>query len=861
MLEPAEPGRGVGRRSASALLAMAGCCSPRRGCRAPRRVRGASARHRPAGDPARAPGRPASPPSCCCPATGASWPPASRAASATCPACACPTAASTSGSRLVIPLGGTVLVVLAALLAFWPRRSAHRLPDRRARAARDALRRAGRRARLRGRVPARRAAALLVLAFLRLEKLRLPDGRRRPRCSRVGVAVAALIVAPALNRDTPWCDYETWALDTAASKSTSFTWNHDYGPLDWPRDGRELLRVKAKQPAYWKAENLDVFDGGRWLRVAAGTREASTSSCPADCPPSASAGRRRSRSRSATCARDQFITAGSRRRRRHAAAATRSRRVDGHLQLAAARCAAATPTRPTSTRRSPTEQRAARGAAPTTTATSTHYLTLDVLDPSCGRPPARRSARSPVDVPGVGARRRAPTWSAAARRRRPIGISTAATELARASARAHLRARAAPARRRATPDDYVQRVSRPTSAATASPTPSRRRATARTLDGFLFDAKTGYCQQFSGAMALLLRMGGIPARVATGFTPGALRPQDAASTSCATSTPTRGSRPGSRATAGSRSTRRRPPRRRARQPPTRPAPPAAAPGDGRRASAATGASEPRRAARAAADGRARGGAAALAGVGAARRARRWLGALAVAPPAPRRAARALAELERALRAHAAGSRPPGTTLQRARAPLRRARPPPPGYVRALREQRYRDGRARRPTRAQRRGLRSRARPRAAGSRGRLRALVGAAAALTAPAAAPTLESDGRRLRPLPARHGAARGRATSTRRPSRWRRPATSSPTRPRSARRSAGRYFRSRQLRGGARGVRGGRRARADQRLRAVLPRPRADAARPPAEARKPLALAAQHAPRAARLPHLPRPRARKAA
>ena len=45
-------------------------------------------------------------------------------------------------------------------------------------------------------------------------------------------------------------------------------------------------------------------------------------------------------------------------------------------------------------------------------------------------------------------------------------------------------------------------------------------AKARTLEGFLFDAKTGYCQQYSGAMALLLRMQGIPARVATGFTSG-----------------------------------------------------------------------------------------------------------------------------------------------------------------------------------------------------------------------------------------------------------------------------------------------------------------------------------------------------
>ena len=38
-----------------------------------------------------------------------------------------------------------------------------------------------------------------------------------------------------------------------------------------------------------------------------------------------------------------------------------------------------------------------------------------------------------------------------------------------------------------------------------------------------FDTKTGYCQQFSGAMALMLRMGGVPARVASGFTPGQLQ--------------------------------------------------------------------------------------------------------------------------------------------------------------------------------------------------------------------------------------------------------------------------------------------------------------------------------------------------
>jgi hypothetical protein len=44
--------------------------------------------------------------------------------------------------------------------------------------------------------------------------------------------------------------------------------------------------------------------------------------------------------------------------------------------------------------------------------------------------------------------------------------------------------------------------------------------TADPLVTFLLLNKLGYCQQFAGAMALLLRMGGVPARVATGFTTG-----------------------------------------------------------------------------------------------------------------------------------------------------------------------------------------------------------------------------------------------------------------------------------------------------------------------------------------------------
>lgn len=52
-------------------------------------------------------------------------------------------------------------------------------------------------------------------------------------------------------------------------------------------------------------------------------------------------------------------------------------------------------------------------------------------------------------------------------------------------------------------------------------TPPPRRASA--LRDFLFESKTGYCEQFASAMALLARLLGIPARVGMGYTAGTQR--------------------------------------------------------------------------------------------------------------------------------------------------------------------------------------------------------------------------------------------------------------------------------------------------------------------------------------------------
>ena len=45
----------------------------------------------------------------------------------------------------------------------------------------------------------------------------------------------------------------------------------------------------------------------------------------------------------------------------------------------------------------------------------------------------------------------------------------------------------------------------------------------RALENFLFGTKTGYCEQYAGAYAVMARAVGLPARVAVGFTPGELQ--------------------------------------------------------------------------------------------------------------------------------------------------------------------------------------------------------------------------------------------------------------------------------------------------------------------------------------------------
>jgi transglutaminase-like putative cysteine protease len=609
-------------------------------------------------------------------------------------------------TRVVLQVGGTLLVFAAALLAFWPRRAGRTgfpLPalillvtlyavpavalDFGAEFLRGAL------------------LSLLVVAFLRLERLRLPEARGAAALA-AAAAIAALVVAPALDGDSPWWDYETWALSTAASRSTAFSWDHNYGPLNWPRDGREMLRVKAKQAAYWKAESLDVFDGARWRQSPSGTHEAASYELPGD--------------RSALNRWTQRIKV-SLRNLRTRTFITAGIPVDAPDLPNRAAIPSGPPgiwlasrtlrrgdtyTVPVYTPRPTEQQLSAAGTAYDRDFSG--YLSMNVVDGSLSRV---SGSRQPVPV-----QVQFGDWNHGAGSIEAVRLDRASNQggqfidgvktLERSDFKRTWALSQRLKRGAANPLQYAKAVEAYLGRGfTYSESPP---FSARTLEGFLFKARAGYCQQYSGAMALLMRMAGIPARVATGFTSGSydrrtkeyvVRDLDAHSwveawfpdIGWVTFDPTPSTAPPRSQANGERGGQV-----------AGDAPDLG--GTGRRL-------DPRRSATA--SERTRWERVVLAGALA-------LGLLALAVAAVRRRRRAgapLPELERALR-RARRAPGPGATLQALEASFARS-PAAAGYVRALREQRY-GGRGAEPTRSQRRGLRAEL-GRGGGPLGRLRA--------------------------------------------------------------------------------------------------------------------------------------------
>ena len=423
---------------------------------------------------------------------------------------------------ITLRLGGALLVTLAAVLAAWPRAQGRGFPFFALAAllvlvATPVTAIGTPRSLVLG-----VAIAALTVCFLWLERLPLRPG--------VGVAVlagiafaGALPLSYAADRDSPWFDYTSWAEGLGTPASVRFSWDHSYGPITWKREGREMLRIRSSRAQYWKLENLEDFDGERWVErgvpdVFGPEPEADLDENYSDNPQWGGAARVTVRGLRgdalAGAGTTTSVDAGERRaiptfspgtwRVDRELAAGDSYQVRFYaprpnpLQLAAASSGARGQQSDALEVLLPLTQPVLPDPGDTRTR-PVRALKLEPAPYAVRAPLLARNERRGTTEPGLPVLRNSPylrTWRLAQRLKR--------------GAR--------------NPYEFARRIDLYFDAGfryDERPVPPPEGVPP--LEHFLFETKAGYCQHYSGAMALMLRMGGVPARVATGFSPGGFR--------------------------------------------------------------------------------------------------------------------------------------------------------------------------------------------------------------------------------------------------------------------------------------------------------------------------------------------------
>ena len=408
--------------------------------------------------------------------------------------------------RLVLLLGMPLLVTPAAILAFWPAKKAAPLMRWIALALLLVTYATGVTQLSLGGWALRGAALLVVMAaWMWLPRLR-PRDTVPATLAVLACGLLALPLAAGFDREAPWINYRHWDWFERNVSTTSFEWDHSYGPIDWSRTGLTLLNVKAREPHYWKAETLDRFDGVRWLHSESAAQRGSPQQ---DIPlPRNSKWVEHVRFTVRGLQTPVVVGAGT-------TFKVESGKVSGN--------------EPDGT---------IRVLDPPLDQGSSYAVDAYVPDPTAAQMraapalyPGHVDAYTWFDLPGPkdsGLHAGEPTSFERSRlatertlRPQTLGgtISAAGEQLVLDSpyARTYRLARRLAAGQPTTYDTvksverYLQRGFE------YSEKPPGRRYP---LASFLFDDRVGYCQQFSGAMALLLRMNGVPARVAAGFAPG-----------------------------------------------------------------------------------------------------------------------------------------------------------------------------------------------------------------------------------------------------------------------------------------------------------------------------------------------------
>jgi protein-glutamine gamma-glutamyltransferase len=407
-----------------------------------------------------------------------------------------PYSGADSWTRLVILLAAPLFAGLAAFVAFWPTR-------------RRVAGRIGALALLVGLYlvavawaqPSRQLAGGAILLVLICAWLWLPGiSTARRSTAAVAVGAAALVALPAaaaLDTGRGLLDYRHWGILSAHGQS--FAWDQSYGPLDWPQKGTQLLQVSSEHTHYWKATNLNSFDGTHWIRSSAqGSQPALGEPLkfhPKAVPP---------RPDPEYVDRINIVNRG-----------LNSDFAIGAGTILALRGASARPT-------SDAIWEMTRELHPGTDYTALIYdpqPSATVMRSAGTTYPAEAGSYTSFDIaggPGGTSEIDAPLWSASG----PPSLD---------------------AEMRSTPYAGMYSLARRVTAGAHEPFGAVHRIDLylRThyvyrqnvpnhtypLPAFISEDRAGYCQQFSGTMALMLRMLGIPSRVATGFAPGGRDPE------------------------------------------------------------------------------------------------------------------------------------------------------------------------------------------------------------------------------------------------------------------------------------------------------------------------------------------------
>ncbi|HEX5980306.1 MAG TPA: transglutaminaseTgpA domain-containing protein [Thermoleophilaceae bacterium] len=369
--------------------------------------------------------------------------------------------------------------------------------------------------------PLLRGFVLLVLVAAWLWLPRLATGEALAGAAVVlALGVLSLPPAAALDGERPWWDYRAWNWFGGGTPIT-FSWNHEYGPLDWPRDGTTLLNVRSDRPHYWKAETLDGFDGLRWVR----TDRTEIPDPLAELPPRFGFDQGRWELHEYNERWDEEIEVTVR--------SLTSELIVGagityEVEGARARYTADGTTTLLGDPLEEGDEYTVHAYAPDPSRNLMRRSTKDGYGDYFERytriylPNPGESATEGVGLQGDAARTEAfetredvnvPLMN------EPLRDVSLADEQLRNSEYAQVYELALEwTAGEETPYDAVKAIENRLQEdyRYAERVPTRDIP----LHGFLFQERAGYCQQFSGAMALMLRMIGVPARVAAGFSPG-----------------------------------------------------------------------------------------------------------------------------------------------------------------------------------------------------------------------------------------------------------------------------------------------------------------------------------------------------